>query len=1529
MISRGYLLFACLIVVTHILGPGCAQGSARLKLTVLSEDRLQMKWKEMEGNTNGYKVRVKPMAGDSEQEVLLKTKTAKATVGGLSPTKEYVLQIYGLTASHETLFARRKFVIDDLKNRRIAVNNTTELGLFTTGSVIVPQATEGESTLPTLSAQSDAAKEKQEGTAQKTETLKEAGVRKAGSGETVRPTAHPPSKERAPAAAPRKGLRFHCDAATETDIVVLVDGSWSIGRSNFKHIRDFLVGLLTPLHIAPEHIRIGLSQYSGDPRTEWNLTTYVSKEEILDAVRNLRYKGGNTFTGLALTHVKEKNLEAEAGARPGASKMLILLTDGKSQDDANAAAQDLKNAGIEIFAIGVKNADEAELRLIASDPPELTVYNVLDFPLLTSLLSRLTRALCARLKERSKVEGPEGPESDRAHPSPTNLLVSEVTPWSMRLSWTPPPQEVRKYRIVYYPSRGGTPREVVLGGLSTSALLLNLTSQTEYLVSVFPIYASSVGVGLRGIASTLALAPPTSLRAYDVTHDALRVSWQPADGATQYLVLCTPALDGLEENAREVKVADTELLLDGLSPGTEYSVTVYALHGEEASDPISIQKTTQAVGAGRKLHFSEITHSSVRVGWDLASRDARAHRVTYVPVGGSDAAGQVEVPGSASSAVLQGLSSLTAYGVTVTAMYDDVHTSAPLTGNVTTLKVPSPVDVKVMPISGESVAVTWRAAAEDMSAYQIKWIPLSGGKLSEVSVPGTQERAVLMGVKMNADYQISISARYQDGAQSDAVSVRHRTGSPAPPEIPIGSPPSNLQIVSETPSSLHVHWDHPGSHVQLYRLAYAAASSSRPPQTVTVSGRSTSVIVKLLLPDTSYQVSLSAVYDAGESAAVSASARTLALRVTDLTVYEAEPSKLCLRWKPSVGATTHRVVLQSFKDGRRKEETLSPDAHHHCFSDLEPDSTYRLSVYPELQGVAGRASTVVHATARGPAEAPQATSTEGVDMMAAFGLLEDEYASIEGVAMEPYLFSGMHVYTLYEDIQLTRPTREIHPHGIPMEHTISFVLRLRPNTSKEPFAVWQMVDENFQPLLGLVLDPSKKFFTYFNRDYKNDLQEVTFDQPEVKKIFYGSFHKVHVAVSAQSVLLYIDCQKVATKPIGQASLVSREGYEMLGKLVATRGPRSGSVAFQLQSFQIICTSVWPEDEQCCDLPALRDEETCPALATPCTCSTDARGSPGPSGPPGNPGARGPKGEKGDQGLQGEPGPPGQSGTEGPGGQTGSAGLHGISVQGPAGSGGVKGDKGEVGSPGLQGPPGPQGPPGRGGSQGPKGSRGLDGMSGPSGLPGPRGSPGMPGMTGSPGERGPVGDVGATGLPGTKGERGDKGEAQSSAAIYQMVSQACEQLIQAHLVKLDAFLDAYERSPVPVREEELKPGEAGVPGQPGSPGPRGDAGEDGASGEPGRNAYPGERGRPGAKGEKGNRGLSSQGPQGPKGRAGPPGEEVLGRLGPKGSPGAPGPPGAPGTSGQRGQPGLPGGCDSSACQRERAEAGGAPGLDFIP
>lgn len=122
----------------------------------------------------------------------------------------------------------------------------------------------------------------------------------------------------------------------------------------------------------------------------------------------------------------EKNLRAEAGARTDTPIFLVLLTDGKSQDDAITAADRLKRAGVEIIAVGgkqqfdsfvespesvrsvlllsrgsgVKNADEAELRQMASEPVDLNVYNVNDFPLLSKLVSRLVHILCSRIEDR-------------------------------------------------------------------------------------------------------------------------------------------------------------------------------------------------------------------------------------------------------------------------------------------------------------------------------------------------------------------------------------------------------------------------------------------------------------------------------------------------------------------------------------------------------------------------------------------------------------------------------------------------------------------------------------------------------------------------------------------------------------------------------------------------------------------------------------------------------------------------------------------------------------------------------------------------------------------------------------------------------------------------------------------------------------------------------------------------------------------------------------------------------------------------
>uniref|UniRef100_A0A3B5B911 Uncharacterized protein n=1 Tax=Stegastes partitus TaxID=144197 RepID=A0A3B5B911_9TELE len=1210
----------------------------RLKLTVLSEDRLQMKWKEADGPVQGYKVRVRPISEVPQPELMLTTTRGRATVAGLDSSQEYSLQVLVLNGTTEKLLAKRRFTSKQ--------HSKMDFGIW---SVRLAART----LLQNHQSQTD---------------------------------------HRQPEQPPVTCIQPPKD-----------------NKISFNEVFFFVPGL---------------TQYSGDPRTEWHLNNFTTKEQLLEAVRNFRYKGGNTFTGQALLHVMEENMRPEAGARLDTPLFLVLLTDGKSQDDAIAAANRLKNAGVEIIAVGVKNADEAELRQVASDPVDLNVYNVNDFPLLSKLVARLVHILCGRIEDRME----PGPTADPAvsYPSPTDLRFSELGSRSVKLHWINPAKAVQQYRVVYHSAEGQSPQEVVLPGSESTVLLDGLSSQTLYHVSIFPVYEHNVGLALRGTVTTLPLAMPANLQVTPSSYSSLQVSWGAAPGATQYMILYSALSHGEPDDAKEVRATVVELT--DLLPATDYSVTLYALYDEDPSDPVTAVATTFPLPPPVSVHFPTVTHSGLRVSWVPGAADVPGHRITYSTNHGSDVK-QVNFPNAPadSCCTLRNLSSLSRYLVSVQSHYPQ-GLSAALTSNVTTLKVPSPSDLRVSNFSGSDITVRWDPAADDVVSYLIKWISLSGGDLRQLRVSGGSKGAILEGVEDDKEYQISLSALYGDGAQSEAVATRYIFLLP------------------------------PGSSV-------FPTMTQRCP-----------LVLQFVLRSPSETASLK-------------------VRHTILKK-ETETGPLCLKTRP-------RLCLCS-----------------------------------------------------------------GFDMMEAFGLTQRAHSSVEGVAAEPFVFNTVPTYTLYRDVQLTQ--------SFSPEHTISIAFRLLQDTPREPFALWQLTDNDFQPKMGVVVDPATKHLLYFSLDYRGEVQELTFDQPQVHRLFYGSFHKVHLSVSQVSVSLSVDCQRVGERPARPLGNLPTDGFEMLGKLVKTRGPNSGSAPFQLQSFEIVCNTTWASEDTCCDLPGVRDEESCPAPAFSCTCTSDVPGAPGAPGPTvplfsqGRPGPRGEKGDKGDQGQKGEVGPPGKAGFEGGLGLVGSAGPRGITVQGK-----VVGD-----SLSLKYTP-------------------CVYISGVyerlficSCVCVVQGFQGMPGYPGPIGERGPSGSVGPTGLPGNKGERGEKGEPQSMAIIYQLVTQACEQL---EVLKLDMFINEISRKPAPIEEPVGPPGEPGIPGPKGPPGGRGNQGNVGNRGRPGKPGYPGEQGLPG--------------------------ESKLGTPGSKGDDGKPGPPGFPGPPGQPGEIGPPGVCDSSGgCHRAPQQTG---------
>lgn len=185
----------------------------------------------------------------------------------------------------------------------------------------------------------------------------------------------------------------------QADLVLLVDGSYSIGLANFAKVRGFLEVLVNSFDIGPNKVQISLVQYSRDPHTEFYLNKHHDIASMVKAVKTFPYRGGSTNTGKAMAYVREKIFLTNRGARANVPRVMVLITDGKSSDSFKASATNLRNSDVEIFAVGVKDAVRSELEAIANHPADTHVYEVEDFDAFERISKELTQSICLRIEQ--------------------------------------------------------------------------------------------------------------------------------------------------------------------------------------------------------------------------------------------------------------------------------------------------------------------------------------------------------------------------------------------------------------------------------------------------------------------------------------------------------------------------------------------------------------------------------------------------------------------------------------------------------------------------------------------------------------------------------------------------------------------------------------------------------------------------------------------------------------------------------------------------------------------------------------------------------------------------------------------------------------------------------------------------------------------------------------------------------------------------------------------------------------------------
>uniref|UniRef100_A0A8C7FM45 Cochlin n=1 Tax=Oncorhynchus kisutch TaxID=8019 RepID=A0A8C7FM45_ONCKI len=152
--------------------------------------------------------------------------------------------------------------------------------------------------------------------------------------------------------------RLNC----QMEIALLLDSSNNIGQRRFNLQKNFISKLAVMLKIGPNGPHVGVVQASDTPQTEFLLTNYTQPKDVVFAIKEVAYLGGNTNTGKAIMHTVESFFQT--GVRRGHPRVIVVFIDGWPSDDLEDAAVLARESGINVFLVPVAKPALEELGMV-------------------------------------------------------------------------------------------------------------------------------------------------------------------------------------------------------------------------------------------------------------------------------------------------------------------------------------------------------------------------------------------------------------------------------------------------------------------------------------------------------------------------------------------------------------------------------------------------------------------------------------------------------------------------------------------------------------------------------------------------------------------------------------------------------------------------------------------------------------------------------------------------------------------------------------------------------------------------------------------------------------------------------------------------------------------------------------------------------------------------------------------------------------------------------------------------------------
>ncbi|KAM8887366.1 tenascin isoform 2-T4 [Spinachia spinachia] len=521
-------------------------------------------------------------------------------------------------------------------------------------------------------------------------------------------------------------------------------------------------------------------------------------------------------------------------------------------------------------------------------------------------------------------------------PEPEGLKFKSVRETSVQVQWDPLDIKFDGWNLIFRNTKEED-GEILnsLGRPETTFEQSGLGPGQEYEVKLEVVKNSKRGPPASQNVITM-IDAPSQVDVRDVTDTTALATWfQPVAEVDGVSVSYGPSANPADRTVVKLSSTETQYHLGGLTPDTQYEVSLLARRGERTSIPVYESFLTD-LDAPRDLQTVELTDESITLEWKNSRAPVENYRIKYGPLSGGEHGELLFPPGpkDTTQAKITGLRPGTEYGMGVTAVTDE-RESLPATINAETA-LDGPKDLTVAEVTETTMTLEWKRPLAKLDSFRLVFVSAEGHKGEDV-VPSSSESHILRGLAPGMLYTVSISA--ERGRRTSAPAIISAPTEEEKPEL------TNVTVSDVSWDSFLLSWSAEDGAFEAFLIEVTDAETGAEWQNHTVPADARSLSISGLSSTTWYRANLYGVYRGAVLDPVFADTITdlgspKGIRFSDVT-----DTSATVHWVlPNTRVDSNRVTYVPAHGGNARTLTVLGSESHTVLPNLTPGVTYEVTV---------------------------------------------------------------------------------------------------------------------------------------------------------------------------------------------------------------------------------------------------------------------------------------------------------------------------------------------------------------------------------------------------------------------------------------------------------------------------------------------------------------------------------------------------------------------------------------------------------